>query len=60
MQKRNENTIVSGSQVQMENDDLNSKKVSIEVNDFSENFSENEVKTEKMFNLLNYIYNSHI
>ena len=55
MQKKNENTIVSG-RVQMENDDLNSKKVSIEVNDFSEN----EVKTEKMFNLLNYIYNSHI
>ena len=55
MQKRNENTIAS-SQVQMENDDLNSKKVSIEVNEFSEN----EVKTEKMVNLLNYIYNSHI
>ena len=42
MQKRNENTIVS-SQVEMENDDLNSKKVSIQRN----TFSDNEVKTEK-------------
>jgi hypothetical protein len=55
MQKRNENKIAS-SQVQMENDDLNSKKVSIEVKDFSEN----DDITEKMFNLLNYILNSHI
>ena len=51
MQKKNENTIVS-SQVQMENDDLNLKEVSIEVDDFSEN----EVKTKKCL----IYYNSHI